>query len=118
VIKRLLLVAALMAAFFMPAQARMFPTEIPIQVICFDSFPELLAYHKDILGEHPIGRGMIPNPHGPTFATILVNPTKPSWTFVHFHQNAQSGKTLGCAITTGIKWEVIIPDFGNEELEL
>ena len=114
-IKRLLLTAALIAAFFMPAYGRMFPVEIPLPSVCWDNVEEALNYHKKFLGEHPVGRGWINNPKGPTFATVLVNPTKPSWTFLHFHQNAETKKTLVCAIAGGIGWEVLVPDFGEPE---
>ena len=114
-IKRLLLAAAFMAAFFMPAHGRMFPVEIPLPAVCWDNADDALNYHKNVLGEYPVGRGWIANTNGPTFATVLVNPTKPTWTFLHFHQNTATGKTLVCAIAGGDNWEVLTPDFGEPE---
>ena len=93
----------------------MFPVEIPLPAVCWDNVEEALNYHKNVLGEYPVGRGWINNPKGHTFATVLVNPTKPSWTFLHFHQNTATGKTLVCAIAGGIGWEVLTPDFGEPE---
>ena len=66
------------------ASSRMFPMEMPVKVVCWDNAEEALTYHKDVMGEYPIGRGWVTNSKGPTFATVLVNPVKPSWTFLHF----------------------------------
>lgn len=98
--------------------ARMFPQAVPVPAVCWDSFEEAINYHKNILKEHPIGKGIINHPSGPTFVTITVNPTKPSWSFIHFHINLETGKQLVCAMAGGKEWEVIIPDFGMEEIEI
>ena len=99
--------------------ARMFPKEVPIPSVCWDSWEEAIVYHKDILKEYPIGKGVIINPNGPTFGTITINPIKPSWTYLHFHQNAVTGNQVACAIASGNTWEIIVPDWGEEEkLEL
>ena len=95
--------------------ARMFPQTVPVPAVCWDSFEEAINYHKHILKEHPIGRGVVNHPDGPTFATITVNPTKPSWSILHFHLNLETGRKLVCAMSGGKEWEVIIPDFGVEE---
>jgi len=94
----------------------MFPSQFPIKAVCWDNAGDALEYHKDILGEFPIGRGWVYSDKGPTFATILVNPVKPSWTFLHFHQNAVSGDVVVCAITGGSMWETLTP--GNDDIEL
>ena len=95
------------------ASSRMFPQEVPMTSVCWDSWEEAITYHKDILKEHPIGRGLINNPHGMTFGAILVNPTKPSWTYIQFHQSAETGVQLVCVLASGTDWEVIIPDFSD-----
>ena len=96
--------------------ARMFPTEFSIKSVCWDSAEEALAYHRDILDEYPVGRGWVHNTKGPTFATILVNPVKPSWTFLKFHQNTASGDVIVCSITGGSTWEILTP--GDDEIEI
>ena len=115
-IKKLLLAAAFMAAFFMPVQARMFPTEFPIKAVCWDDMEEAIRYNQEMLGEYPIGKGWISNKSGPSFGAIMFNPTKPSWTFLSFHQN-DSG-VIVCAITGGSQWDVITPGSDGEKLEL
>ena len=112
--KKLLL--ALLLCIPIAASSRMFPSELPIKAVCWDNAEEALAYHKDILGEYPVGRGWVTNSNGPTFATVLVNPVKPSWTFLHFHQNTVSGDVIVCAITGGTMWEILTP--GNDDVEL
>jgi len=100
------------------ASARMFPQEVPMTSVCWDSWEEAIAYHKDVLEEHPIGRGLINNPNGMTFGAILVNPTKPTWTYIQFHQNAKTGNQLVCVLASGIAWEVIVPDFNDNANKL
>jgi len=95
------------------ASSKMFPHEVPIQSICWDSWEEAIKYHKEVLEEHPVGKGLMNNPNGPTFATVTVNPTKPSWSYIHFHHNTETGEQVVCAMAGGTEWEVIIPDFGN-----
>ena len=95
------------------ASSRMFPHEVPIACVCWDNWEEAIKYHKEILKEYPVGKGMINNPNGPTFATIVVNPTKPSWSYIHFHHNIETGEQVVCAMASGTEWEVIIHDFGN-----
>ena len=105
---------------FLPlvASSRMFPQEVPMTSVCWDSWEEAIAYHKDVLEEHPIGRGLINNPNGMTFGAILVNPTKPTWTYIQFHQNAKTGNQLVCVLASGIAWEVIVPDFNDNANKL
>ena len=110
--KKLLLLLLLLP---LVASSRMFPQEVPVPAVCWDSFEEAVTYHKDILKEHPIGKGIINHPKGPTFATITVNPTKPSWSILHFHVNLETGSQLVCAMSGGKEWEVIVPDFGVEK---
>ena len=111
--KKLLMLLLLLP---LAASARMFPSELPIKAVCWDNAEEALAYHKDMLGEYPVGRGWVHNTNGPTFATVLVNPVKPSWTFLHFHQNTASGDVIVCALTGGSMWEILTP--GDDEVLL
>ena len=111
--KKLLL--ALLLCIPIAASSRMFPTEIPIKSICFDNMEESLQYHQEILGEYPIGKGWINNPEAPSFAVIMYNPTKPSWTYLVFHQPTE-GEVRVCAIMSGSEWEALTP--GNDEIEL
>ena len=55
--KKLLL--TLLLCIPIAASARMFPTEFPIKAICWDDLEESLAYHQEMLGEYPIGKGWI-----------------------------------------------------------
>jgi len=106
---------ALLMLLPLAGSARMFPTEIPIKSICFDNMEESLQYHQEILGEYPIGKGWINNPEAPSFAVIMYNPTKPSWTYLVFHQPIE-GEVRVCAIMSGSEWEALTP--GNDEIEL
>ena len=112
--KRLLLVFLLCIPIV--ASSRMFPTEFPIKAICWDDITEVLQYHQEMLGEYPIGKGWISNKSGPSFAAIMFNPVKPSWTFLSFH-TTESG-VMVCAITGGNMWEIIHPGDESEKLEL
>ena len=93
--------------------ARMFPTEFPIKAVCWNSVKEAVEYHQDILGEYPVGKGWI---RDKSFAAIMFNPTKPSWTFLSFH-TSEDGVVV-CAITGGTQWEIIHPGDEAEKLEL
>jgi len=97
------------------ASARMFPTEIPVKAVCWDNIEEAMTYHQEVLGEYPIGRGWISNAQAPSFAAIMYNPTKPSWTFLSFHQKKE-GNIVVCAITAGTEWEELSP--GDDEIEI
>ena len=112
--KKLLLVALLMIPLV--GSARMFPTEFPIKAICWDDLEEAIQYHQDILGEYPIGKGWIDSKDGPSFGAIMYNPTKPSWTFLSFHENEDA--VIVCAITGGSQWDIIHPGDEAEKLEL
>ena len=112
--KKLLL--ALLLCIPLAASARMFPTEFPIKAVCWNDVDEAIEYHQEILGEYPIGKGWINNKGGPSFGAIMFNPTKPSWTFLSFHQN-ESG-VIVCAITGGSQWDVITPGSDEEKLAL
>ena len=96
------------------ASARMFPTEIPVKAVCWDNIEEAIEYHQDILGEYPIGRGWIIS-KVPSFAAIMYNPTKPSWTFLNFRQDSEGGIVV-CAITGGSEWLELTP--GEDEIEI
>ena len=103
---------------FLPlvASSRMFPTEFPVKAVCWDNIKEAIEYHEDILGEYPVGKGWIVNRSTPSFAAIMYNPTKPSWTFLSFH--ASENGVVVCAITGGSQWEIIHPGDEAEKLEL
>jgi len=94
--------------------ARMFPTEFPIKAVCWDSVDEALQYHQEVLGEYPIGKGWINTKDDPSFAAIMYNPVKPSWTFLSFHKNKDA--VVVCAITGGSQWEILTP--GEDEIQL
>ena len=96
------------------ASARMFPTEFPIKAVCWDSVDEALQYHQEMLGEYPIGKGWISTKDDPSFAAIMYNPVKPSWTFLSFHKNKDA--VVVCAITGGSQWEILTP--GEDEIQL
>ena len=93
------------------ASARMFPTEFPIKAVCWDNIEEAIEYHQDILGEYPVGKGWIGEK---SFAAIMYNPTKPSWTFLSFH-TSEDGVVV-CAITGGTQWDILTP--GDDEIEI
>ena len=112
--KKLLL--TLLLCIPIAASARMFPTEFPIKAICWDDLEESLAYHQEMLGEYPIGKGWIDSKDGPSFGAIMFNPTKPSWTFLSFHKNGEA--IIVCAITGGTVWEIINPGDESEKLEI
>ena len=91
--KKLLLL--LLLAIPLVGSARMFPTEFPIKAVCWDNIEEAIEYHED----------------------ILFNPTKPSWTFLSFHQTGEDS-VMVCAITGGSQWDIINPGDEGEKLEL
>jgi len=93
--------------------ARMFPTELPLKAVCWDNIDEAVDYHQEMLGEYPIGKGWI---SGKAFAAIMLNPVKPSWTFLTFH-SSESG-VIVCAITGGTQWNIINPGDKEEKLQL
>tara|TARA_R100000656_G_scaffold113238_2_gene85543 strand:- start:629 stop:970 length:342 start_codon:yes stop_codon:yes gene_type:complete len=102
--KKLLMLLLLLP---LAGSARMFPQEVPMSSVCWDSWEEAIKYHKDILEEYPVGRGLINNPNGPTFVAIVVNLKKPSWTYIHFHHNVETGEQVVCALSSGSEWEII-----------
>ena len=108
----------LLLLLFLPlvASSRMFPTEFPIKAVCWDSIEEAIEYHQNILGEYPIGKGWINSTDEPSFAAIMYNPIKPSWTFLSFHKNKEA--IIVCAITGGTQWDILSPGSDGEELEL
>jgi len=110
----------LISLFFIPlvASSRMFPTEFPIKAVCWDDITEVIQYHQEVLGEYPIGKGWIESGDGPSFGAIMYNPTKPSWTFLSFHQKEGEEAVIICAITGGNVWEIIHPGDEAEKLEL
>jgi len=105
---------ALLLLIPLAGSARMFPTEFPIKAVSWDSVDEAIEYHQDILGEHPIGKGWINTKDDPSFAAIMYNPVKPSWTFLSFHQNEDA--VVVCAITGGTQWEILSP--GEDKIQL
>jgi len=109
--KKLILVLALL--FPLAGSAKIFSTEFPVKAICWDTFEEAIAYHQDILGEYPVGKGWIGEK---SFASIMFNPVKPSWTFLSFH-TTDSG-VIACAVVSGSHWDIINPGDEREKLEL
>ena len=91
----------------------MFPTEFPIKAVCWYNVEDAIEYHQDILGEYPVGKGWIGEK---SFAAIMFNPTKPSWTFLSFHTSEDG--IIVCAITGGTQWETIHPGDEAEKLEI
>ena len=94
--------------------ARMFPTEFPVKAVCFggeDSVEEAIKYHQEVLGEYPIGKGLV-NEHA--FAAIMYNPVKPSWTFLSFHTSEDG--VIVCAVTGGTQWDILTP--GEDKIQL
>ena len=90
--------------------ARMFPTEFPVKAVCWggeESIEEAINYHQEVLGEYPIGKGWIDSKEGPSFAAIMYNPVKPSWTFLSFHKNKDA--VVVCAIIGGTQWDILTP---------
>ena len=94
--------------------ARMFPMEFPVKAVCWDSVDEAIQYHQEMLGEYPIGKGWSNTEDDPSFAAIMYNPVKPSWTFLSFHKNKDA--VVVCAITGGSQWEILTP--GEDEIQL
>jgi len=113
--KKLLLV--LLLAIPLAGSARMFPTEFSIKAVCWDNAEDAIQYHQEVLGEYPIGKGWITNSNGPTFAAVLFNPNKPSWTLLNFHQSKE-GDVIVCTITGGTEWKIIHPGDESEKFEL
>jgi len=93
--------------------ARMFPTEFPVKAVCWDDVKEAVDYHQEMLGEYPIGKGWVSDK---SFAAIMYNPTKPSWTFMSFH--ASETGVVVCAVIGGTQWDTINPGDEGEKLEL
>ena len=112
--KKLLLV--LLLAIPLAGSAKMFPTEFPVKAVCWDSVKEAVDYHQEMLGEYPVGKGWIDGKNNPSFAVIMFNPTKPSWTFLSFHKNEDG--VIVCAVTGGSQWETIHPGDESEKLKL
>jgi len=109
--KKLLLVLLLVIPLV--GSAKMFPTEFPVKAVCWDNIKEAVDYHQEMLGEYPVGKGWIGEK---SFAAIMFNPTKPSWTFLSFH-TSENG-IIVCAVTGGTQWETIHPGDEEEKLEL
>jgi hypothetical protein len=98
--------------------ARMFPTQFEIKAVCWDNAEDAIQYHQEVLGEYPVGKGWITNNNGPTFAAVMFNPNKPSWTFLNFHQSTKDDSVIVCTITGGTEWKIIHLGDEGEELEL
>ena len=109
--KKLLILLLLLP---LAASAKMFPSQFELKSVCWDNADEAIAYHQEVLGEYPIGKGWVVNKNGPTFAAVMFNPNKPSWTFLSFHKGEEG--VVVCAITGGTVWEII--HLGDEEGKL
>ena len=107
------LLIVLLLAIPLAGSARMFPTEFPVKAVCWDNIKEAVDYHQEMLGEYPVGKGWISDK---SFAAIMFNPVKPSWTFLSFH-TSESGVII-CAITGGTQWDILSPGDEAEKLEL
>jgi hypothetical protein len=107
------LLTVLLLVIPLAGSARMFPTEFPVKAVCWDSVKEAVDYHQEMLGEYPVGKGWISDK---SFAAIMFNPVKPSWTFLSFH-TSESGVII-CAITGGTQWDILSPGDEAEKLEL
>ena len=105
------LIVVLLLAIPLAGSARMFPTEFPVKAVCWDSVKEAVDYHQEMLGEYPIGKGWVSDK---SFAAIMYNPTKPSWTFLSFH-SSETGVVV-CAVIGGTQWDTI--NLGDEEEKL
>ena len=114
--KKLLLV--LLLAIPLAGSARMFPTEFSIKAVCWDNAEDAIQYHQEVLGEYPVGKGWITNSNGPTFAAVMFNPNKPSWTFLNFHQSSTDDNVIVCTVTGGTEWKIINPGDESEKFEL
>ena len=112
--KKLLILLLLLP---LAASARMFPSQFELKSVCWDNADEAIAYHQEVLGEYPVGKGWVTNKNGPTFAAVMFNPNKPSWTLLNFHQSNE-GDVIVCAITGGTEWKIIHPGDEGEKLEL
>jgi len=93
--------------------AKMFPTEFPVKAVCWDDVKEAVDYHQEMLGQYSIGKGWVSDK---SFAAIMYNPTKPSWTFLSFH-SSETG-VIVCAVIGGTQWDIINPGDEGEKLEL
>ena len=107
------LLTVLLLVIPLAGSARMFPTEFPVKAVCWDSVKEAVDYHQEMLGEYPVGKGWISDK---SFAAIMFNPTKPSWTFLSFHTSEDG--IIVCAITGGTQWDILSPGDEGEKLEL
>ena len=94
--------------------ARMLPMEFPVKAVCWDSVDEAIQYHQEMLGEYPIGKGWINTEDDPSFAAIMYNPVKPSWTFLSFHKNKDA--VVVCAIIGGTQWDILTP--GEDKIQI
>ena len=101
--------------FLLPlsGSAKMFPTEFPVKAVCWDDVKQAVDYHQEMLGEYPIGKGWVSDK---SFAAIMYNPTKPSWTFLSFH-SSETG-VIVCSVIGGTQWDIINPGDEGEKLEL
>jgi len=109
-VKKLLVLLLLLPLI---SSAKMFPTEFPVKAVCWDDVKEAVDYHQDMLGEYPVGKGWIGDK---SFAAIMFNPVKPSWTFLSFH-TSETG-VIVCAVVGGSQWDIINPGDEAEKLEL
>jgi len=97
--------------------AKMYPLTLPIPAVCWNSLEEAMSFHNN-LGERVIGRGTIPSNKGFSGIIHLVDPLKPSWTVLHVHKNRETGNVMACVIVSGTTWEIFIPDYTEDKIEL
>jgi len=45
---------------------------------------------------------------------IMFNPKKPSWSYLHFHKNKDSGRVIACSMNSGDNWEILTDGMEGE----
>tara|TARA_Y100000588_G_scaffold60133_1_gene59068 strand:- start:280 stop:627 length:348 start_codon:yes stop_codon:yes gene_type:complete len=102
------------AVFFMPLQARMYPTTMRLPAVCWNTLTEALSFHAATYQELPI-LNLQPLDNQDSHAMLLVNAKTPSWTFLYFRQNDDKTKTV-CSLASGKEWDILKkPNTGKTE---
>jgi len=103
------------AVFFMPSQARMYPTTLQLPVVCWNSLQEALTFHDETYSEVPILK-LFPTEDQDSHGVLLVNPVQPSWTFLYF-RTTEAETNAVCSIASGKEWVIRKPT-AQEKIEL
>ena len=114
-LKKIILTAVLATAFFMPLQARMYPTTLRMPAVCWNDLTEALTFHAQTYSELPILK-LFPLEGQESHGVLLVNPAQPSWTFLYFRITEGETKTI-CSIASGKEWDILNPP-GKQKTEL